>query len=72
MPMSRTRRSERSPAASHPTAAPPASETTVGGAVSLDASAPPVALTSRWIAAARANESARPDRLFNDPFAATL
>jgi methyltransferase (TIGR00027 family) len=44
----------------------------VGGAVALDRSAPPVALTSRWIAAARANESARPDRLFNDPFAAAL
>jgi methyltransferase (TIGR00027 family) len=38
----------------------------------LDTTAPPVALTSRWIAAARANESARPDRLFNDPFAAAL
>jgi hypothetical protein len=31
-----------------------------------------VALTSRWIAAARAHESARPDRLFEDPFAAAL
>lgn len=31
-----------------------------------------VALTSRWIAAARAQESARPDRLFNDPFAEAL
>jgi methyltransferase (TIGR00027 family) len=32
----------------------------------------PVALTARWIAAARANESARPNRLFDDPFAAAL
>jgi methyltransferase (TIGR00027 family) len=32
----------------------------------------PVALTARWIAAARAHESARPDRLFDDPFAAAL
>jgi methyltransferase (TIGR00027 family) len=32
----------------------------------------PVALTSRWIAAARANESARANRLFDDPFAAAL
>jgi O-methyltransferase involved in polyketide biosynthesis len=31
-----------------------------------------VALTSRWIAAARAHESARRDRLFADPFAAAL
>src|SRR3989442_5397105 len=31
-----------------------------------------VALTSRWIAAARAHESARRDRLFDDPFAAAL
>ena len=37
-----------------------------------EAAAPPVTLTSRWIAAARANESARPDRLFDDPFAAAL
>jgi methyltransferase (TIGR00027 family) len=36
------------------------------------AEARPVALTARWIAAARANESARPDRLFDDPFAAAL
>ena len=28
--------------------------------------------TARWIAAARARESARPDRLFNDPWAAAL
>lgn len=28
--------------------------------------------TARWIAAARARESARPDRLFDDPWAATL
>jgi O-methyltransferase involved in polyketide biosynthesis len=32
----------------------------------------PVALTSRWMAAARARESERPDRLFNDPLAAAL
>lgn len=32
----------------------------------------PVALTARWIAAARANESARPNRLFDDPFAEAL
>jgi len=31
-----------------------------------------VALTSRWIAAARAHESTRRDRLFDDPFAAAL
>jgi methyltransferase (TIGR00027 family) len=29
-------------------------------------------LTSRWVAAARARESARPDRLFDDPLAAAL
>ena len=32
----------------------------------------PVVLTSRWMAAARARESERPDRLFNDPLAAAL
>jgi methyltransferase (TIGR00027 family) len=32
----------------------------------------PVALTARWVAAARAHENARPDRLFDDPFAAAL
>ena len=32
----------------------------------------PVGLTSRWMAAARARESERADRLFNDPFAASL
>jgi methyltransferase (TIGR00027 family) len=32
----------------------------------------PVALTARWIAAARAHESARPDHLFDDPFAEAL
>jgi methyltransferase (TIGR00027 family) len=32
----------------------------------------PVALTSRWMAAARARESERPDSLFNDPLAAAL
>ena len=31
-----------------------------------------VVLTSRWMAAARARESERPDRLFNDPLAAAL
>ena len=31
-----------------------------------------VSLISRWIAAARAQESARPDRLFDDPFADAL
>jgi len=31
-----------------------------------------IATTSRWIAAARARESARPDRLFDDPFAQAL
>lgn len=30
------------------------------------------ASTAKWIAAARANESARPDRLFSDPFAGAL
>jgi methyltransferase (TIGR00027 family) len=32
----------------------------------------PIAQTSRWMAAARARESERPHRLFNDPFAAAL
>lgn len=32
----------------------------------------PLGLTSRWTAAGRARESARPDRLFEDPFAAAL
>jgi methyltransferase (TIGR00027 family) len=32
----------------------------------------PVAATARWIAAARAHESARRDRLFDDPFAEVL
>ena len=32
----------------------------------------PLGLTSSWVAAARASESARPDRLFDDPFAAAL
>jgi O-methyltransferase involved in polyketide biosynthesis len=31
-----------------------------------------VAATCRWIAAVRARESERPDRLFNDPYAAKL
>ena len=31
-----------------------------------------VARTARWVAAARARESARPDRLFNDPYALAL
>ncbi|MEJ7872748.1 MAG: class I SAM-dependent methyltransferase, partial [Rubrobacteraceae bacterium] len=32
----------------------------------------PVAPTSRWMAAARARESERPDRLFDDPLAEAL
>jgi methyltransferase (TIGR00027 family) len=32
----------------------------------------PVGMTSRWVAAARARESQRPDRLFDDPLAAAL
>ena len=32
----------------------------------------PVGLTSRWVAAARARESDRLDRLFDDPLAAAL
>ncbi|HVZ39574.1 MAG TPA: SAM-dependent methyltransferase [Candidatus Kapabacteria bacterium] len=32
----------------------------------------PVSMTSRWVAAARAVESRRPDRLFNDPYAEVL
>jgi O-methyltransferase involved in polyketide biosynthesis len=32
----------------------------------------PVAPTSRWMAAARAQESERADRLFDDPLAAAL
>ena len=32
----------------------------------------PIAPTSRWMAAARARESERPDRLFSDPLAAAL
>ena len=72
MSSSPTEQTDDTPAAPHPTAALPSTEAAVGGAVTLDATAPPVALTSRWIAAARANESARPDRLFNDPFAAAL
>jgi methyltransferase (TIGR00027 family) len=32
----------------------------------------PVGMTARWIAAARAHETARPNPLFNDPFAARL
>ncbi len=32
----------------------------------------PVGLTSRWVAAARARESERLDRLFDDPLAAAL
>jgi len=31
-----------------------------------------IALTARWTAAARARESARPDRIFDDPLASTL
>jgi O-methyltransferase involved in polyketide biosynthesis len=32
----------------------------------------PVGMTSRWVAAARARESDRLDRLFDDPLAAAL
>src|SRR5687768_9152411 len=32
----------------------------------------PIGQTARWVAAARALESQRPDRLFHDPFAAAL
>jgi methyltransferase (TIGR00027 family) len=32
----------------------------------------PLATTAHWIAAVRARESARPDRLFDDPYAAAL
>ena len=35
-------------------------------------SAVPLAVTARWIAAVRAQESRRPDRLFDDPWAARL
>jgi len=38
----------------------------------VSASANPTAPTSRWMAAARARESERPDRLFCDPLAAAL
>src|SRR5918992_5199532 len=37
-----------------------------------DSSVDPVAQTSRWMAAARARESERPYRLFDDPLAAAL
>lgn len=46
--------------------------TAPGAADHGSADATPVALTARWIAAARAHESARPNRLFNDPYADTL
>jgi hypothetical protein len=36
------------------------------------ASAAPLAATARWIAAARAGETRRPDRLLEDPWAAAL
>jgi methyltransferase (TIGR00027 family) len=38
----------------------------------IDASRLVVATTANWIAAVRARESARPDRLFDDPFAGAL
>jgi methyltransferase (TIGR00027 family) len=38
----------------------------------MPASGARFASTAKWIAAARAKESARPDRLFHDPFAAAL
>ena len=40
--------------------------------VTVDPSTNPIAPTSRWMAAARARESERADRLFDDPLAATL
>ncbi|HVF01560.1 MAG TPA: class I SAM-dependent methyltransferase, partial [Rubrobacteraceae bacterium] len=38
----------------------------------MDTSTNPIAPTSRWMAAARARESERADRLFDDPLAAAL
>lgn len=38
----------------------------------MSTGAPPFAFAARWIAAIRAAESARPDRLFDDPYAAAL
>ncbi|MBA4115525.1 MAG: SAM-dependent methyltransferase [Rubrobacter sp.] len=38
----------------------------------MDPTTNPIAPTSRWMAAARARESERPDRLFDDPLAAAL
>ena len=40
--------------------------------MSVDPTTNPVAPTSRWMAAARARESERADRLFDDPLAAAL
>jgi methyltransferase (TIGR00027 family) len=40
--------------------------------VTVDPSINPIAPTSRWMAAARARESERADRLFDDPLAAAL
>jgi methyltransferase (TIGR00027 family) len=40
--------------------------------VTVDPSINPIAPTSRWMAAARARESERTDRLFDDPLAAAL
>ncbi len=38
--------------------------------MTVDPSINPIAPTSRWMAAARARESERADRLFDDPLAA--
>ena len=40
--------------------------------MTVDPSINPIAPTSRWMAAARARESERADRLFDDPLAAAL
>jgi O-methyltransferase involved in polyketide biosynthesis len=40
--------------------------------VNVDRPINPIASTSRWMAAARARESERADRLFCDPLAAAL
>ncbi|MDQ3363712.1 MAG: class I SAM-dependent methyltransferase [Actinomycetota bacterium] len=40
--------------------------------MTVDPTTNPIAPTSRWMAAARARESERADRLFDDPLAAAL
>jgi len=40
--------------------------------VTVEPTTNPIAPTSRWMAAARARESERADRVFDDPFAAAL